>query len=140
MTPYLSGLLLAIAACLYAKIIGLDRDGAFYPTMLLVIASTYALFAAEVGGGFALFEDSLIALAFFVVASFGFKRSPWLIVAGIAAHGVLDAFHGGVVSNAGVPVWWPAFCSSFDLTAAAFMGWSLSRTAAARKPRVDPNS
>jgi hypothetical protein len=38
--------------------------------------------------------------------------------AGLAAHGVLDFFHGRLVANPGVPPWWPAFCRAFDVAAA----------------------
>ena len=42
---YLIGLLLASAVAGMAAIVGLDRDRAFYPTVLSVIASYYVLFA-----------------------------------------------------------------------------------------------
>ncbi len=41
----LVGALLAFAVGLLATAIGLDRDRAFYPTVTIVIASYYALFA-----------------------------------------------------------------------------------------------
>jgi hypothetical protein len=35
----------------------------------------------------------------------GFKSSRWIIIAGLAAHGVLDSFHDRVIANPGVPSW-----------------------------------
>jgi hypothetical protein len=43
---YLTGLLLSVAVARFATAIGLDRERAFYPTVLMVIASYYVLFAA----------------------------------------------------------------------------------------------
>jgi hypothetical protein len=55
----------------------------------------------------------------------GFKRSPWLVVAGLAGHGVFDFFHGGLIANPGMPVYWPAFCGTYDVAAAVFLAWLL---------------
>ena len=45
----------------------------------------------------------------------------WIVAAALAGHGVFDAVHGALVTNPGVPVWWPAFCLAFDVTAASAM-------------------
>ncbi|HMI56621.1 MAG TPA: hypothetical protein VK511_01100 [Gemmatimonadaceae bacterium] len=132
---YLSGFALALAAFAYATLIGLDRDRAFYSTVLIVIASTYVLFAAMGSDMRTLIEESLIFTIFLVVAAVGFKRNPWLIALAIAAHGILDVTHGSIVTNGGVPPWWPAFCMTYDLTAAAFFAWTLRRSPALAKPR-----
>ena len=63
--------------------------------------------------------ESLIACAFFALAVAGFKNNLWLIVAALAGHGVFDFFHHLFIQNPGVPVWWPGFCLSFDVLAAA---------------------
>jgi hypothetical protein len=127
---YLSGFVLALAVSAYATLIGLDRDRAFYSTVLIVIASTYVLFAAMGADARTLIEESLILTIFLVVAAVGFKRNPWLIAVAIAAHGILDLTHESVVTNAGVPRWWPAFCMTYDLTAAAYYAWTLRRSSA----------
>jgi len=33
----------------------------------------------------------------------------------------------GLLSNPGVPGWWPAFCLAYDVTAAAYLAWLLKR-------------
>jgi hypothetical protein len=40
-------------------------------------------------------------------------------------HAGLDLVHGHVVTNAGVPAWWPMFCASIDAFAAAYLAWRL---------------
>jgi hypothetical protein len=124
---YVIGILLALVVSVYATVLRLDRDRAFYPTVLIVIASYYVLFAVMFGSGRALVVESLVMGAFVLAASLGFRRSAWLVVAALAAHGVLDLFHGRLVANPGVPVWWPAFCLTYDLTAAAYLAWRLPR-------------
>lgn len=44
------------------------------------------------------------------------------VAVGMAGHGLFDFFRG-LITNAGAPVWWPMFCLSFDLVAAAHLGW-----------------
>jgi hypothetical protein len=127
---YVIGIVLALGVAAYATLLHLDRDRAFYPTVLVVIASYYVLFAVMGGSRHALVVESLIMGAFVVAASLGFRRSLWLVVAGLAAHGVMDLFHGRLVANPGVPTWWPAFCSTYDLVAAAYLAWRLTRAGA----------
>lgn len=69
--------------------------------------------------------EVLVVAAFFVVAVVGFKRSLWVVIAGLAAHGVFDFFHGSLVANPGVPYWWPPFCLAFDVTLAVCVAWLL---------------
>lgn len=124
--PALVGVALALAVSAYAMAIGLDRDRAFYPTVLIVIASYYVLFAVMAGAGRATIVEACVASVFLLVATIGFKWNSWFVVAALATHGMLDLVHGSVVSNPGVPTWWPAFCLTYDLTAAAFLAWSLN--------------
>jgi hypothetical protein len=42
---YLIGLILALTVVGLAAVVGFDRERVFYPTLLIVIASYYALFA-----------------------------------------------------------------------------------------------
>ncbi len=126
---YVVGIALALLVCLGANWVGLDRDRAFYPTVLIVVASYYVLFAALGGDERALLADAAIAMAFGAMAVFGFRRRPWIIVAALFAHGVLDGFRPFVVHNAGVPQTWPAFCLSFDWAMAIALGWTLKSRA-----------
>jgi hypothetical protein len=121
------GALLALAVGLFATGIGLDRDRAFYPIVTMVIASYYALFAVMGASTHALLLESLVGTVFLAVAVSGFKSSLWLVVAALAAHGIFDLLHGTVISNPGVPSWWPQFCLTFDVTLAAYLAWLLRR-------------
>jgi hypothetical protein len=57
------------------------------PTLVVVIASCYVLFAVMGGSTRALVLESVAMSAFAVFAVAGFKRDPWLVVAALAAHG-----------------------------------------------------
>jgi hypothetical protein len=121
----LVGAVLAFAVGLFATVVGLDRDRAFYPTVMIVIASLYALFAVMGASTTALVLESVVGAVFVAVAVSGFKSSLWLVVLALAAHGVFDLVHGTVISNPGVPPWWPAFCLTYDVTAAGYLAWLL---------------
>ena len=128
----LVGLVLALAVAAYAAALRLDRDRAFYPVVMIVIALLYVLFAAMSGSPRVILIESLIAAVFIAAASVGFKRSLWIVAAALAAHGVQDIFHLRVVANAGAPAWWPEFCATYDIVAAAAMAWLLRRDARSR--------
>ncbi len=132
---YLVGIVLALVVCACAALVGFDRDRVFYPTMVVVVAHYYILFAVLTSSMRALILESVIAFIFFALAVAGFRKSLWLIVAALAGHGVFDSFHHLFIQNAGVPVWWPGFCLSFDVLAGAFLAILLIRRAG---PAVAP--
>jgi hypothetical protein len=122
---FLVGTVLALTIGVMATAVGLDRDRAFYPTVTIVIAFLYALFAVMGGSTHALLLDSLVGAVFLAAAIWGFRSSLWVVVIALAAHGVLDLAHDTIVSNPGVPPWWPAFCLAYDVAAAAYLAWLL---------------
>jgi hypothetical protein len=122
---FLVGVGLALVVGLSATFIGLDRDRAFYPTVMIVIASSYGLFAVMGGSGRTLAHESIAIVVFLAASIAGFKLSLWLVVAALAAHGVYDLVHGQLIANPGVPSWWPVFCLAYDLVAAAYLAWLL---------------
>ena len=125
---FLIGAVLALSVGLLASFLGLDRDRAFYPTVMIIIASYYALFAVMGGSTQALVVESIVIIAFLGVSIAGFRLSLWLIVAALVTHGLFDFIHGHLISNPGVPTWWPPFCLSYDVVAAAYLAWLLSRS------------
>jgi hypothetical protein len=124
---YLIGALLALAVGGLGTVVGLDRDRAFYPTVMVVIASYYALFAVMGGSTHALLVEAGVATVFLAVSLVGFKYSLWLVVGALASHSIFDLFHGQLIANPGVPVWWPAFCFAYDGVAAAYLAFLLRR-------------
>ena len=125
--PYAIGIALSVGVAAFARLVGFDRDRAFYPTVVMVVASYYVLFAAMSGSLHVVLVESVVTTAFVAAAIAGFKSSAWIVVAALAGHGIFDALHGYVLENSGVPAWWPAFCLAYDLGAAATLGWLLQR-------------
>jgi hypothetical protein len=132
----LIGFSLALAVALYATFLGLDRERAFYSTILAVVGSLYGLFAVMSGSTQTLLLESIFIAAFLLLSALGFKFSPWLLVAGLFAHGIFDFFHGHIISNSGVPAYWPNFCMSYDITAAAYLAWLIRRRSPVKEPTV----
>ena len=128
---YLSDIVLAFAVCIFALLTGFDRGRVFYSTMVIVVAHYYILFATMGAPKSVLLIESAGAAVFIILALFGFKKSLWVIAAALAGHGVYDFFHHFLIHDLGVPVWWPGFCLSFDIAAAAFLATLLMRHRAA---------
>lgn len=128
MMAFLIGAVLALVVGLFATLVGLDRDRAFYPVVTMVVASYYALFAVMSGSMEALLTESIAIFAFLAAAVAGFRISLWLAAAALAAHGLFDFVHGYLIVNPGVPAWWPEFCGAYDVVAAAYLAWLLSRS------------
>lgn len=119
------GLTLALAVGVIFNALRFDRDRAFYPTVMIVIAALYILFAAMGASTRTLGLESLAAVVFMVLAVYGFRSSLWLVAGALALHGVFDLVHGALIDNPGVPAWWPDFCLGYDVMAAVYLAWLL---------------
>jgi uncharacterized membrane protein len=118
---YIVGLTLALFFCAAAAGLGMDRERAFYPAVVMAVASYYLAFAVVDGRNEVMLSEVAIAAVFIAGAVAGFKYNPWIAVVALAAHGVMDGFHHHLVNNTGVPRVWPGFCMTFDVTAAAIV-------------------
>jgi len=124
---YLIGVILSLAVVGLATVVGFDRERAFYPVVMIVIASYYVLFAAMGASGRTLVIEIVIASAFLLVAVFGYRRSLWLVVAALIGHGTFDYVHHFFIDNPGVPHWWLGFCLAFDVLLGVFLTVRLIR-------------
>lgn len=118
---YLIGLILSFAVAAFAAAIGLDRERAFYPTVAIVVASYYVLFAAMGASSRTLIIEIVVASAFLLIAVFGFRGNYWFIVGALVGHGVFDCVHRFFIDNPSVPRWWPGFCMAFDVLLGGFL-------------------
>jgi hypothetical protein len=69
--------------------------------------------------------ESSVTFAFVIVAAAAVTGSPWLLVAGMAAHGLKDLWQHRTHFVADTR-WWPPFCMVVD--------WSWPRSSPARSP------
>src|SRR5689334_14948317 len=70
---YLIGVILALAAAGLANLVGFDREGSFFSTVLIVVASYYVLFAAMGAPASILVIEAVVAGGFVLMAVLGFK-------------------------------------------------------------------
>jgi hypothetical protein len=132
---YLVAVILGLVVAGFAAMSGFDRDRASYPTVLIVVASYYPLFAVMGASRPSLETEIAVGLVFSVFAVLGFKKTMWLAAAGIAGHGFCDFFvHPALVANPGMPVWWPGFCGTIDIVLG---GWLAIRLLEARRKPND---
>lgn len=136
------GIGLALAIGLMATVVGLDRDRALYPTVLIVSASYYALFAVMAGEVPVLGAETAVFGVFLIAGVVGFRSTLWVVVAALLAHGLFDLGHELLFINGGAPNWWRMFCLGYDLGAAGYLTWLLARpralSAAAAHRRQPP--
>ena len=118
---YAIGVILGLAIAAAATVTGFARDRSFYPTVLIVIATYYVLFAVMGGSHETLIAELLVAVGFLFVAIVGYRTSLWVVALGLVAHGIFDYTHGSFIENAGVPGWWPGFCLAIDVTLGAWL-------------------
>jgi len=124
---YLIGSLLSVAVAGLAVAIGFDRERAFYPTVLIVVASYYVLFAAAGASTRTLLIEIAVAIGFLILALIGFKKSLWIVSVGLVGHSAFDFVHHFLIFNPGVPHWWPGFCLAFDVVLGIWLTGRLKR-------------
>ena len=113
--------MLALLLAIFAKITRFDQDKSFYPTVLIVIASYYILFALIYGEG--VITEVIVASIFLLAALVGALYIPIITGIGIIVHGGFDLIYPIIINNGGVPLWWPAFCAGVDIALGSWVIW-----------------
>jgi hypothetical protein len=91
-----------------------------YALGLIAIAFVYVGFAVADGRPRVIVVESGVAFTFVAVAAAAVTATPWLLVAGLAGHGVKDLWQhrSHFVRNTR---WWPPFCMVVDFVVAAII-------------------
>lgn len=101
-----------------------------YSLGLLVLPGLYAFFALRAGEPAVGVKEMLYGIPFVVAglvfASVSIRRSAVVVGAFWMLHGLYDLVHGQLITNAGVPAWYPVWCCSVDVVVGAYLLW-LSR-------------
>ena len=95
-------------------------DATVYALGLVVIASVYVGFAVADGRPKVIAVESSVTFAVVVVAAAAVTGSPWLLVAGLAGHGLKDLWQHRTQFVANTR-WWPPFCMVVDVVVAAIL-------------------
>lgn len=101
-----------------------------YSLGLLTLPSLYALFALQAGEPAVSVQEMLYGTPFLVAglvfALVSIRRSAVAVGAFWILHGLYDLAHSRLLTNAGVPSWYPVWCFSVDVVIGAYLLW-LSR-------------
>jgi len=91
-----------------------------YALSLAVIAAIYVGFAVADGRWKVIAVETSVAWVFVVIAAAAVTGSEWLLVVGLAGHGLKDWWQHrtGFVANTR---WWPPFCASIDFVVSAII-------------------
>src|SRR4051795_3698381 len=96
-----------------------------YALGLALIASIYIGFAVADGRARVIALESGVATVFVVVAAAAVTGSPWLLVVGLAGHGLKDLWQHRTQFVANTR-WWPPFCAAVDWVVAAILAVALA--------------
>lgn len=101
-----------------------------YAIGLLTLPSLYASFALQAGEQAVAIKEMTFGIPFVVVglvcAFVSIRQSAVVVGAFWILHGVYDVMHGRLITNTGVPDWYPVWCFSVDIVIGAYLLW-LSR-------------
>ena len=91
-----------------------------YALGLVLIAAVYIGFSVADGRPKVIAVETGVASLFVVIGAAAVTGSGWLLVAGLAGHGLKDLWQHqtGFVANTR---WWPPFCAAVDFVAATFI-------------------
>jgi hypothetical protein len=95
-------------------------DATVYALGLALIAAIYIGFSVADGRRKVIAVETAVAAVFVGVAAVGVTGPAWLLVAGLAGHGLKDLWqqHSRFVANTR---WWPPFCATVDFVAATLI-------------------
>jgi len=91
-----------------------------YALGLVLIAAVYIGFAVADGRWLVIAVETNVAAIFVIIAAAAITHSPWLLVVGLAGHGLKDLWQHRrhFVANTR---WWPPFCLVVDAVAATII-------------------
>jgi len=91
-----------------------------YALGLAVIAAIYIGFAVADGRWTVLALESSVASGFIIISAAAITGTPWLLVVGLAGHGLKDLWQHRTHFVANTR-WWPPFCLVVDFVVAAII-------------------
>jgi hypothetical protein len=118
--PILWGVVLGVLQAASPLALWWLTSATVYALGLAVIAAIYIGFAVADGRPKVVVVESGVTLAFVLVAAAAVTGSPWLLVVGLAGHGLKDLWQHRTHFVANTR-WWPPFCMVVDWVAAAII-------------------
>jgi hypothetical protein len=96
-----------------------------YALGLVFIAAVYIGFSVADGRWKVIAAETTVATVFVVVAAAAVTGPAWLLVVGLAGHGLKDLWQHRTQFVAGTR-WWPPFCAAVDWVVAAILAVALA--------------
>lgn len=101
-----------------------------YAIGLLTLPSLYASFALSAGEQGVAVKEMIYGIPFLVAglvfAFVSIRHSAVIVGALWILHGLYDLAHSQLITNTGVPGWYPVWCCAVDVVVGAYLLW-LSR-------------
>src|SRR5262245_28781439 len=98
---------------------------------LLTLPSLYASFALRAGEPAVGVKEVICGVPYFVAGLFfawvSVRHSAVVVGAFWILHGLYDLTHRQLITNAGVPSWYPAWCFAVDVVIGAYLLWLARR-------------
>lgn len=118
--PLLWGALVGVAQLASPFALWWLTPATVYALGLAFIAAIYIGFSVSDGRARVIGVECVVASVFVVVAAVGVTGSAWLLVVGLAGHGVKDwvQHRTGYVRNMR---WWPPFCAAVDFVVSGLL-------------------
>ena len=118
--PMLWGIVVGLVQAMTPLVFWWLDSATVYALGLVGIAFVYVGFAVADGRRRVIAVESSVTFAFVVVAAAAVTGSPWLLVAGLAGHGLKDLWQHRTHFVANTR-WWPPFCMVVDWVVAAII-------------------
>ena len=124
-TPILWGIVLGVIQAASPLGFGWLEPATVYALGLVLIASVYIGFAVADGRIIVVAVESSIAGLFTIIAAAAVTGPEWLLVVGLAGHGLKDMWQHRrrFVANTR---WWPPFCAAVDFVVAAIIAFQIA--------------
>jgi hypothetical protein len=117
-TPILWGIVVGALQAATPVVLWWLTSAVGYALGLAAIAAIYVGFAVADGRVKIIAVETTVTFTFFLVAAAAATGSPWLLAAGLAAHGLKDTWQHRTHFVA-TTRWWPPFCAAVDFVVAA---------------------
>ncbi len=128
MIPALVGAAVGVLTIVLARLTRGDRW--LYALGLLTLPGLYAFFALQAGEQPVAVKEIIYGVPFIVAglvfAFVSVRQSAVVVGVFWLLHGLYDLVHGQLITNTGVPGWYPIFCFVVDAVIGAYLLW-LSR-------------
>jgi hypothetical protein len=119
-TPLVAGAIVGVAQAATPFAFWWLAPATVYAFGLTFIAAVYIGFSVADGRWTVITVEVAVATIFVVVAAVAVTGPAWLLVAGLAGHGLKDLWQHRTQFVTGTR-WWPPFCAAVDFVAAAIL-------------------